>query len=500
MKLRFPDVKYKIDRTDWVVRLGDGSEIWLAGLDDKERTEKILGQEYCVDPESKILTADLRWIPAKDVAVGTEIIGFPEELNGHQTLQRAVVERADIIDAEKYRIITDRGETIVSAQHRFVGGKPKTRRRLKWVEAQHLKVGSWIKFTTTPWGEPNDYAKVLHVERIGRGPVVSFGTSTGTLIADGFLGHNCTLYFNECSQIAYSAVLMARTRLAQKTSLINRAYYDCNPPGSKHWTAMVFVGKKDPASRPAGAPLPNPNNFAAMVMNPEGNRQNLSEEYIAELETLPERQRNRFLLGKFTADLDNALWNIDSFTNKLHLSHDEAIKFAHERCERVVVSVDPSGASGEEDKRSDEIGITVTGRTRDKKYVVLADATMRGSPAQWARRSIGLYRDFKADAIVAEKNFGGAMVKHTIQSEYENAPVKEVTAARGKAIRAEPISALYAKGLVQHVQGLGDLEDQMCNLTTAGYMGERSPDRVDSLVWGLSDLSQGTNVQIIGMM
>lgn len=368
MKLRFPGVKFHIDRTDWVIRIGD-SEIWLAGLDDKERTEKILGQEYA------------------------------------------------------------------------------------------------------------------------------------------------TTYFNECSQIAYSAVLMARTRLAQKvfledgkTPLINRSYYDCNPPGSKHWTAQIFVNKKDPASKPAGAPLKNPDSFAAMVMNPFGNRENLAEEYIAELDALPERQRNRFLLGKFTAELDNALWSIDSFGYRVlaEVAEEErmaaAIRFAEEKCDRVVVSVDPSGASGEEDERSDEIGITVTGRTSEGRYVVLMDATMRGSPAQWARRAVGLYKDFKANAIVAEKNFGGAMVKHTIQTVDINVPVVEVQATRNKSLRAEPISALYAKGMVAHVPGMGELEDQMCNMTTAGYMGERSPDRVDSLVWGLWELSQTAQVRIIGVL
>lgn len=352
MKLRFPDVKYKIDRTDWVVRVGEGSEIWLGGLDDKERTEKILGQEYA------------------------------------------------------------------------------------------------------------------------------------------------TLMFNECSQISYSAVLMARTRMAQKTSLINRAYYDCNPPGSKHWTAQVFVSKKDPASKPAGQPLSFAENYDALVMNPFGNAENLAPEYIAELEALPERQRNRFLLGKFTAELDNALWTIESF--KTRLTRDPHL--IAEECDRVIVSVDPSGASGPEDKRSDEIGITVTGRYHNGSgYVVLADFTMRGSPQQWARAAIKAYQDFKADAIVAEKNFGGAMVKHTIETEsLRSVTVREVTASRGKAVRAEPISALYAKGKVDHVAGLGELEDQLCNMTTAGYMGERSPDRVDSLVWGLSELSQGKMITFIG--
>lgn len=349
-KLRFPDVPYKIDKTDWVVRVG-GSEIWLGGLDDKERTEKILGQEYA------------------------------------------------------------------------------------------------------------------------------------------------TIYFNESSQIAYSAVLMARTRLAQRTKLINRAYYDANPPGSKHWTSLIFVGKKDPASKPMGEPLGNPDNFAAMLMNPEGNRDNLPPEFIDELMSLPERQRNRFWLGKFTSELDNALWTLDGFRPRLTA---DPMAIA-EDCERVVVSVDPSGASGPEDKRSDEIGITVTGRTRDKRYIVLADLTMRGGPSQWAKAAISAYRDFKADSIVAEKNFGGAMVEHTIRTVDNNVSVKMVTASRGKSARAEPIAALYAKGQVEHVEGLGPLEDQMINMTTAGYMGERSPDRVDSLVWGLSDLSQGKTFALLGV-
>jgi phage terminase large subunit-like protein len=80
-----------------------------------------------------------------------------------------------------------------------------------------------------------------------------------------------------------------------------------------------------------------------------------------------------------------------------------------------------------------------------------------------------------------------------------NVPVKIVTATRGKVVRAEPISTLYARSEVDHVAGLGDLEDQMCNMTTAGYMGDRSPDRADAAVWGLSELSQVRTISVFGI-
>jgi hypothetical protein len=104
-------------------------------------------------------------------------------------------------------------------------------------------------------------------------------------------------------------------------------------------TANFPIGrcKKDPASKPADAPLPNPDNYAAMVLNPYGNQENLAPEYIKELEALPERQKNRFLLGKYTAELDNALWTPDSFRHVSPPPEGER--------ERVVVAIDPSGAS-----------------------------------------------------------------------------------------------------------------------------------------------------------
>ena len=112
---------------------------------------------------------------------------------------------------------------------------------------------------------------------------------------------------------------------------------------------------------------------------------------------------------------------------------------------RVVVAVDPSGASGREGEHSDEIGIVVAGLGTDGTGYVLADRSARLGPAQWARLAVTAYHEFRADRIVAERNFGGAMVENVITTAGPNVPVKTITASRGKAVRAEPIAALYLK-------------------------------------------------------
>jgi phage terminase large subunit-like protein len=103
------------------------------------------------------------------------------------------------------------------------------------------------------------------------------------------------------------------------------------------------------------------------------------------------------------------------------------------------------------------------------------------------------YRAHAADKIVAERNFGGAMVESVIKTADRNAPVKLVTASRGKSIRAEPVAALYEQGRVTHAAGLEALEDQMCQMTLTGFVGEGSPDRVDALVWAMTELMAGSS-------
>lgn len=287
-----------------------------------------------------------------------------------------------------------------------------------------------------------------------------------------------TIYFNECSQISYAAVTMLRTRLAQKTELVNKLYFDLNPSGVSHYVYKMFVDGVDPSDK---KPIAHRDSYASAVMNPGDNLTNLSPEYLRDLEAMPEKQRIRFLLGRFQSELDNALWTYERF--RRNPSQGEV--------QRIVVAVDPSGASGPDDKRSDEIGIVAAQKHHDGTFTVLADRTMRGSPEQWARAAVKLYHDLDADCLVAERNYGGSMVESTIRTADKHVKVKLITASRGKHIRAEPISALYELGLVAHHPDgdLGECEDQLCAFSANGYHGERSPDRADALIHALNELS-----------
>jgi phage terminase large subunit-like protein len=154
---------------------------------------------------------------------------------------------------------------------------------------------------------------------------------------------------------------------------------------------------------------------------------------------------------------------------------------------RVVVAIDPSGTRGEEDS-GDSVGIVVAGLGADGLGYVLADRTCKLSPDGWGKVAVKAYQDFKADRIIAERNFGGAMVEHVIRTVDPNVSYREVTASRGKIARAEPVSALYEQSKVRHAGAFVDLEDQMAAMTGDGYIGDGSPDRCDALVWALTEL------------
>lgn len=154
---------------------------------------------------------------------------------------------------------------------------------------------------------------------------------------------------------------------------------------------------------------------------------------------------------------------------------------------RVVVAVDPSGTRGLSDD-GDEVGIIVAGKGIDGNAYLLADRSCKLSPDGWGRRAAEAYREFNADRLIAERNFGGAMVEHVIRTVDKTISYREVTASRGKIARAEPVAALYEQGRVKHVGPFPDLEQQLCAMTPDGYLNDGSPDRADALVWAITEL------------
>ena len=347
MSLCFPGIKYELSKTDWYATLPNGSEIWFGGLDDKERTEKILGMEFA------------------------------------------------------------------------------------------------------------------------------------------------TIYLNECSQIAWSSVGVAVTRLAQRAvqhiegiadkPLKPRMYFDCNPPSKGHWTYQVFVGKVDPETK---QPLSKPADYECFQINPQDNADNLSEGYLDTLKSLSGRLQRRFLMGEFADANPNALFretDIDKWR-----STNELPDFV-----RVIVGVDPSGSDDEDNAQNDEIGIVVGALGTDGNAYLLEDCTIKAGPGTWGKVVASAYDRHAADLVVAEKNFGGAMVKHVIDTARPRTNYKLVTASRGKVVRAEPFSALYEQGKVRHAGNFNALEDELTAFSTVGYTGERSPNRADAWIWVLTELFPG---------
>ncbi len=183
--------------------------------------------------------------------------------------------------------------------------------------------------------------------------------------------------------------------------------------------------------------------------------------------------------GELIDDRPDALWQRDQI--------ERARINAPPSLSRIVVAVDPPASST---RHSDACGIVTVGRTEEGAMYVLADDTVSGlRPNGWASRAIAVYRKWRADALVAEVNQGGDMVRAVLGEVDPDVPVIAVRATRGKYLRAEPIAALYEQGRVFHAGHFPALEDEMCDFAANGLSSNRSPDRVDALVWAMTELS-----------
>lgn len=300
---------------------------------------------------------------------------------------------------------------------------------------------------------------------------------------------HCAIFLNECSQIAWDARNIALTRVAQNakqsatdnTPLALRMLYDCNPPSKAHWSYKVFITKLDPDTKRA---LPNADDYESLQMNPMDNAENLPPKYLKSLQGMPARMRRRFFDGAFADATPNALFPAE-IRDKWRADGElpEMI--------RVGVAVDPSGAGDTDNADNDEIGIVVGGLGKDGNAYVLEDLTVKAGPATWGKIATSAYDRHNADFVCAEVNYGGAMVKHVIQTARANTPYREVHATRGKVVRAEPISALMETGKVRLAGQFNDLEDELEGFSTTGYMGTRSPNRADAFIWLMSEFFPG---------
>lgn len=308
---------------------------------------------------------------------------------------------------------------------------------------------------------------------------------------EAILGNEyATMYFNECSQIPWTSIEKALTRLAMVCPPLKlKAYYDFNPPSKRHWTYKYFIDKVMPST---GQPLLQPDLVNFLFMNPLDNKANLDPAYLDRLNAMSPKQRKRFFLGQFADEDADALFQEADFDTHRCMGgeHDPLPDMV-----RVTVNVDPMGMQDDdEDTKSDEIGITVTGLGTDGCAYLLEDLSGHYGPSKWSAIVGDAFRRHLADSVIAEANYGGGMVRFTIEagnSGGEAIPVKLVTASRGKVLRAEPISALYKKGKVRHHGHFPEAEEQACDFYPDGYKGPKSPDRWDSVVFGITELFPG---------
>lgn len=185
------------------------------------------------------------------------------------------------------------------------------------------------------------------------------------------------------------------------------------------------------------------------------------------------------LEGELIEDRSDALWQrADLETERV---------FEVPDLKRIVVAIDPPASSG---AQADACGLIVAGIDEKGQIYILQDASAQGlKPHSWAQKAVALYTRYEADAVVAEVNQGGEMVEAVLREVNASVPLLLVRATRGKYIRAEPIAALYAQGRVHHCGSFPELEDELCDFGPGGLSSGRSPDRLDALVWAVTELA-----------
>ena len=216
------------------------------------------------------------------------------------------------------------------------------------------------------------------------------------------------------------------------------------------------------------------------------NSKNLSSTALLELRARygGTRTGRQELYGELLDSAEGALWN-RNWIEDTRIRPDQVPPLY-----RIVVAIDPAVTSGE---HSDETGIVTVGASADGQFYVLSDDTLRATPNEWAKTAVDVYKHWRADRIIAETNNGGDMVIEVLKHVDRTIAVTKVHATRGKRMRAEPISALYEQYRVHHAGTFPQMEDQMVMWTPES---NDSPDRLDALVWALTELNTGGSAML----
>ena len=251
------------------------------------------------------------------------------------------------------------------------------------------------------------------------------------------------------------------------------------------WSNLMFGLREGPNPRVCVTTTPRPIKIIKeLLKNPRtvdvrgssyDNIENLSFDYQEMVLKKYEGTRlgRQEIEGEILDDNPDALWSRGLLEKNRVVRHPPLV--------RIAVAIDPEATANEE---SAETGIVAAGLGSDGHGYVLEDASLRASPQKWGNAAATLYYKLSADRIVGEVNNGGDMVEHVIRTVDKKIPFKKVWASRGKLIRAEPVSALYEQGRVHHVGMFAELEDQLCEWVP----GAKSPDRLDALVWAITEL------------
>jgi phage terminase large subunit-like protein len=287
-----------------------------------------------------------------------------------------------------------------------------------------------------------------------------------------------TVFLNEASQISYGAYTTIKTRLAQRISGAQPLLFvDANPPGKKHWLYQVFIRHIDPETNTGLIP----GRYASLKMNPDQNQANISKDYLQTLDSLPLRKRIRFRDGEFADETEGALWTDDLINSLRILRPDDGTLPVS--LKRIVVAIDPAVTSKD---TSDETGIIVAGIGFNDHLYVIEDKTDYYKPAEWARQAVALYQHYRADRIIGEVNNGGDLIETVLRNVNSKISYKSVHATRDKLTRAEPVAAMYEQGKAHHIGQLLELELEMTSWEAK--KAERSPNRIDALVWAATEL------------